>query len=188
MRNLLCISTLLFSIAATASIELENAKESGEINFLAIGKPAMIKIKGVAHAPKTQAKIENNKMSVVSTLILSDFDTGLGLRDEHMKKEFLEVKKFPTALLKIENINMPNGYEKKPFDIKDQEFKGKLSLHGKEQNIEGVFSLNESLELTAKFNIKLTDYGIEIPNYLGVVVADSVVIDTRINLTKKVNQ
>lgn len=187
MKNLLFVSTLLFSFATLASVDLENAKQTGEINFLAVGKPAMIKIKGIAHAPVTKAKIKNNKMSVQSILVLNDLDTGIGLRDEHMKEEFLQVKKFPMALLKIENITLPNGFEAKPSNIKDQTFEGKLTLHGKEQKIAGTFSLNESLELVAKFNIKLTDFGIEIPNYLGVVVADTVAIDTKINLVKKIN-
>jgi polyisoprenoid-binding protein YceI len=187
MKYLLYISTLLFSAATMASMNLENAKQSGEIIFLAVGKPAMIKIKGVAHAPVTTAKINNNKMSVESNLVLNDLDTGIGLRDEHMKEEFLQVKKFPTALLKIDNIILPNGFEAKPSDIKDQAFEGKLFLHGKEQKVAGTFSLNEALELVAKFNIKLTDFGISIPNYLGVVVADTVAIDTKINLVKKIN-
>jgi hypothetical protein len=55
MKYLLYISTLLFSAATMASMNLENAKQSGEIIFLAVGKPAMIKIKGVAHAPVTTA-------------------------------------------------------------------------------------------------------------------------------------
>lgn len=186
MKYFLYISTLLCSFATMAAVDLENAKQTGEVNFLAVGKPAMIKIKGVAHAPVTKAKINNNKMSVESILVLNDLDTGIGLRDEHMKEEYLEVKKFPTAHLKIESITLPNGFEAKPTSVKDQPFEGKLTLHGKEQKVSGTFSLNEALELVAKFDIKLTDYGISIPDYLGIVVADTVAIDTKINLVKKI--
>ncbi|MBC7538987.1 MAG: YceI family protein [Bacteriovorax sp.] len=187
MKYFLCLSTVLFSITTFATINLENAKQSGEINFLAIGKPAMIRIKGKAPAPVTKAIIENNKMSVESNLVLKDLDTGIGLRDEHMKDNFLQVKEYPTALLKIENITLPDGFETKPTTIKNQAFQGKLTLHGKEQIITGIFSLNESLELVAKFSIKLTDFGIEIPSYLGVNVADTVAIDTNFTLSRKDN-
>jgi len=170
-----------------ASINLESSKQTGEINFLAIGKPAMIKIKGVAHAPVTTAKINNNQMFVESILVLNDLDTGIGLRDEHMKNEFLQIKKFPNAILKISNIVLPKGFESHATEIKNQSFEGKLTLHGKEKKVEGTFSLNKSLELVAKFNFKLTDFGIEIPNYLGVIVADTVAVDTKINLLKKIN-
>ena len=185
MKYLLSLSTLLFSFATFASMDLENSKQPGEINFLAVGKPAMIKIKGVSHAPVTKAKIVNNKMSVESNLVLKDLDTGIGMRDEHMKDEYLEVKKFPTAILKIENIILPNGFEVKPTAIQNQNFEGNLTLHGKTHKIAGTFSLSGSLELDAKFDIKITDYGIELPNYLGVVVADTVGIDTKIFLIKK---
>ncbi|MDD4973287.1 MAG: YceI family protein [Bacteriovorax sp.] len=187
MKYFLSLSTMLFSLTIFAAIDLENAKQSGEINFLAVGRPAMIKIKGSAPAPVTKAQIDNNKMSVESSLVLNDLDTGIGLRDEHMKEKFLQVKEFPTAFLKIENITLPNGFEAKPLSIKDQPFEGKLTLHGREQKIAGTFSLSESLELIAKFSIKLTDFGIEIPSYLGVNVADTVVIDTKFTLSKKNN-
>lgn len=187
MKQLLCLSALLCSFTTMASVELQNVQKSGEVNFLAVGKPAMIKIKGATHAPETKAQIKNNKMNVESKLALSELDTGIGMRDEHMKDEYLEVKKYPTALLKIENIKLPDGFEANPSDIKNQSFEGELTLHGKQQKISGIFSLNKSLELVANFNIKLSDYGITIPEYLGVTVADSVTIDTKFNLTKKIN-
>jgi hypothetical protein len=185
MKYLLTLSTLFLSISTQASINLENIKQSGEINFLAVGKPAMIKIKGAALAPDTKAIIENNKMNVESNLVLNNLDTGIGLRDEHMKDEFLEIKKFPTAQLKISNIDLPPNFETKPTAISGKAFTGTLKLHGKEQKISGTFSLSDSLQLVAKFDIKLTDFGIEIPNYLGIVVADTVAIDTKINLARK---
>ena len=99
MKYLLCLSIFLFSMIAIAAIDLENVKQSGEINFLAVGKPSMIKIKGKAPAPFTKAIIENNKLSLESNLVLTELDTGIGLRDEHMKDKYLQVKEFPTAHL-----------------------------------------------------------------------------------------
>ena len=184
MKYFLALSTLFFSLSSFAAIDLENAK-SGEVNFLAVGKPAMIKIKGHAPAPVTKAKIENNKMSVESNLVLNDLDTGIGLRDDHMKENYLQIKQFPTAVLKIENITLPEGFETKPVKIKEQAFEGKLSLHGKEQKVAGTFSLSDTLELEAHFTLKLSDYGIEIPEYLGVKVADVVTVDTKFAFNKK---
>lgn len=185
MKRLICLSVFIFSVITHAALELENGKKAGELNFLAVGKPAMIKIKGTGPAPMAKAIIDNNKMSVDANLLLSELETGISLRDEHMKDKYLQVKEFPNARLKVELINLPEGFESKPTSIKDQPFQGKLTLHGKEQNISGVYSLSDSLELTANFNIKLTDFGIEIPNYLGVKVADTVAIDTKFILGKK---
>jgi polyisoprenoid-binding protein YceI len=107
------------------------------------------------------------------------------MRDEHMKEKYLQTKEYPNAILKIEKIVLPAGFETKPVTIKDQKFDGVLNLHGKDQKVSGTYSLSDKLELTAQFNIKLSDYGIEIPEYLGIKVADNVVVDTSFPLTKK---
>ena len=62
MKYILLLSTLVFSLNTLAAVNFENAKSGGETCFLAVGKPAMIKIKGRSPAPKTIVKIENNKM------------------------------------------------------------------------------------------------------------------------------
>ncbi|MGZ3787341.1 MAG: YceI family protein [Bacteriovorax sp.] len=185
MKYFLILSTLLLSLSSVAAINLENAKDAGETNFLAVGRPAMIKIKGKAPAPVTKVKIENNKMSILANLNLNNFDTGIGLRDEHMKEKYLQTKEYPAAVLKIEKLNLPKGFEEKPMAIQDQTFEGVLNLHGKDQNVTGTFSLSDNLELIAHFSIKLTDFGIEIPDYLGINVADTVTIDTKFSLAKK---
>ena len=185
MKYILLLSTFFCSLNSSAAVDFENAKSGGETCFLAVGKPAMIKIKGRSPAPKTIVKIENNKMSVESTVVLNDLDTGIGMRDEHMKDNYLQTKQFPNALLKIENITVAEGFETKPSKIKEQAFEGKLTLHGKEQKVTGTFSLSESLELVANFSFKLSDYGIEIPEYLGITVADQVKVDTEFKLVKK---
>ena len=185
MKYILLFSTVLFSLNTHAAIDFENAKSGGETCFLAVGKPAMIKIKGHSPAPKTIVKVENNKMSVESIVALNDLETGIGMRDEHMKDNYLQTKQFPNAVLKIENIPVADGFEAKPFKIKEQSFEGKLTLHGKEQKVSGTFSLSDSLELVANFSFKLSDYGIEIPEYLGITVADQVKVDTEFKLVKK---
>jgi hypothetical protein len=185
MKYILTLSTLVFTLTAHAALNLENTKNAGEVNFLAVGKPAMVKIKGKSPAPATKAKIENDTLSVESTLVLNTLDTGIEMRDEHMKEKYLQTKEYPNAILKIEKISLPAGFEAKPVAIKDQKFDGVLNLHGKDQKVSGTYSLSDKLELTAQFNIKLSDYGIEIPEYLGIKVADSVVVDTSFPLTKK---
>jgi polyisoprenoid-binding protein YceI len=124
-------------------------------------------------------------MMVESTFALVNLTTGIEMRDEHMKNKYLQVKEFPQAVLKIESINLPEGFEEKATNIKEQNFSGKLSMHGVEREVSGTFSLSESLELSARFILKLTDFGIEIPNYLGVVVADTVTVETTFSLIKK---
>ena len=58
-------------------------------------------------------------------------------------------------------------------------------MHGKEVPVKGTFSLNDKKVADAEFKIKLSDYNIEIPDYLGVKVAELVTIKTQIQFEKK---
>ena len=61
---------------------------------------------------------------------LSSIDTGIPLRNEHMRDNFLETKKFPTAVFKVIKI-MPASpaklIDQKPLKLMAE---GNLSIHG----------------------------------------------------------
>ncbi len=165
----------VFSFSAMASAADFRSKNSGNLTFEAVGKPAMIKIKGESSAPQSTLKVNGGIGSLESSLDLENLKTGIDLRDEHMKENYLETKKYPKAILVITSLSIPENW-----DVSEQEFSGVLNLHGKEQPVKGTFSMNNKKEVNADFKIKLTDFGITIPNYLGITVADSVNIKTQI--------
>lgn len=175
MKTIIAFLSLLLMSPAYADL---HSTKNGQTTFEAVGKPAMIKIKGEAPAPLALIKTENNKHSLESTLDLNLLTTGIDLRDEHMKEKYLETAKFPKAKLTIDDLNLP-------ANAKDQAFKGTLSLHGKEAPVEGTFSFNEKKEASAEFKIKLSDFGIEIPEYMGIKVAETVTIKTQIQFENK---
>ncbi len=152
----------------------------GHLVFEAVGKPAMIKIKGESPAPKSSMMHSKGSVRIESALELDQLKTGIDLRDEHMKEKYLEIKKYSQAKLIIENLAIPENTE-----IKDQEFSGTLNLHGKEAPVKGVFNMSKDRLVEAEFKIKLTDYGIEIPEYMGINVAETVNIKTKIQFEKK---
>ncbi len=182
MKTILLLLAIFLISSAHAAF---HSTKVGQTIFEAVGKPAMIKIKGEAPVPTTIMKTENNKVSLESTLDLNLLKTGIDLRDEHMKEKYLETGKHPQAKLVITSLDLPANWEDSPIAIKDQPFKGTLHLHGKEAPVEGIFSLNEKREATSEFKIKLTDFGIEIPEYMGIKVAETVTIKTQIQLEKK---
>jgi polyisoprenoid-binding protein YceI len=54
-----------------------------------------------------------------------------------------------------------------------------LKLHGVEKPVSGTFDLSgsgASPKLAAKFAIKLSDFGIGIPSFAGVTMADEVAV------------
>lgn len=181
------LSLLTFTILTTAhsaQVDFKSTK-SGKLNFEAVGRPAMIKIKGESAAPQTVLTFNDGKVYLESHLDLEQLDTGIDLRDEHMKEKYLETKKYPKAKLVITSLKLPADWEKNPTIVAEQEFEGTLNLHGKTSPVKGTFTLSDKKEANAEFRIKLTDFDIEIPEYLGVKVADLVTIKTQIQLERQ---
>ena len=61
-------------------------------------------------------------------------------------------------------------------------FQGVLSLHGIEKPVSGTVKAQRNgnqLNVAASFGLKVTDYGIAIPSFAGVTMAESVDIDVQ---------
>jgi polyisoprenoid-binding protein YceI len=102
---------------------------------------------------------------------VKNLDTGLELRTTHAKDKYLEMKKYPTIDL-IEAVGQ-NG-------------KGtaKIRLHGKENTVTGTYTIIQDKILSAKFNVKLSDFDINDINYKGVGVDDEVPVEIQLPLQK----
>ena len=171
MRVYFLLAGFLALSLNAASFDLSKAKS--EVGFLAIGQPSSLKIKGVAQGEKTVAgtfKIEGKTFSGRALLKLSSLDTGIEMRDQHMKEKYLEVQKFPVAELTVTDLSV---------GAKEAPFKGELKLHGVQKPVDGkatVQANGSELNLTFEFGLLLKDYAIEIPSYLGIKVANEVKI------------
>lgn len=88
---------------------------------------------------------------------VTKFETGLSLRDKHLK-EVLEATRFPTSSLRFKT------------DGKDS-FTGHLTFHNVTKPISGIF---ETSPIRLEFNIHLPDFGIRPPSFMGVTVLDDV--------------
>lgn len=172
-----------------AVLELDPAQS--RVEFLAVGKPSMIKIKGKG-APAAGALDLTKKENLGEIQVdLDQFDTGIGLRDQHMKEKYLEtkdpVKRF--AKLKVTRMEFPSELVHGRGERAGIAFQGILSFHGESKEVAGLFDAKtEGEELTgsSRFQIRLTDYKVEVPSYLGVKVADTVDVD--VNLKGKLKQ
>ena len=122
--------SLLTSLASQASI-YKFAPEKGKVTFIAKGKPALISIRG--EGAGVEGVITENKEVVAGevTFQLKSLNTGIDLRDEHMKNKYLEVEKYPTANLKLKDLKIPLQASE-PF-----KFTGVMTLHGVEQPFYG---------------------------------------------------
>lgn len=114
------------------------------------------------------ATVTGNKVSAKNIVVdLKSMSTGLDLRDDHAKNKYMEVGKYPEAVL-IE-ANGENG-----------KGTGKLKFHGKENAISGTYTIQGGKMLNATFKIKLSDYGISDISYKGIGVEDEVKIEVQV--------
>jgi len=97
---------------------------------------------------------------------LNDMKTGIELRDDHMKKKYLEVEKFPTATLKS-----ASG--------KGGDFQGELEVHGVTKPVTGKYEVTGD-SVKAKFTVKMSDFNIAKAKYMGVGAKDEIAIESTI--------
>lgn len=107
---------------------------------------------------------------------LSVLDTGIGLRNEHMKDNYLEIGKgpdFATAVLSA--ITLP-GADAATISGKTA-FSGDLKVHGVTRPVQGTADIRRSgnsIHISARLPVRLPEFGIPSPRYLGVGVRDEV--------------
>jgi polyisoprenoid-binding protein YceI len=110
------------------------------------------------------------------TVDLQKLETGIGLRDRHMKTNYLEVEKgqeFAAARLQDIRIERLEG---------KTSFRGVLMLHGERKEIAGVAELKPNgvgYKVDASFKMRMSDFQIPDPTYLGVGVKDEVQVRVR---------
>jgi polyisoprenoid-binding protein YceI len=109
---------------------------------------------------------------------LATLNTGIGLRDRHMRENYLEVQKGPEyATATLENIRLEK------LDGKTV-MKAMLRLHGQRREVTGTAEIrheNGRARVVAHFPVKVTDFQIAKPSYLGVGVREE--IQVKVSMT-----
>ena len=107
------------------------------------------------------------------TVDLIKLETGISLRDRHLRNNYLEIQKGPDfAVAKLENIKIQKLSGKTSFS-------GTLMLHGKQQNVTGTADLQpdgKAYKVDASFPLHISAFQIPEPTYLGVGVSDEITI------------
>ena len=168
------------ALAAKPS-QLDLSKGESRVEFVAIGKPSAIKIKGTGGPMQGLVKVADSGVTGTLNFDLNSLDTGIALRNEHMKVKYLQTSQNPTAQLTLTRVALPLGWSEKKERVEGADFEGKLKLHGVEKPVVGKISvLPEGTMMggSAEFKIKISDFGIDVPSYAGITVTDEVQIQT----------
>ncbi len=183
------LTTAICLAAPQSAAEFPLEKMKSEVRFLALAKPGSLKIQGELKQPEAgkrsldgKLKLDGTKLAGNATVRLDDFDTGLSLRNRHLR-ERLETTKYPETVLTLEPTILPDSFKTSEASADKVEFKGTLKLHGKETKVVGQLSCTKKKNKHSfdfSFPVKLTSVGIEPPSYLGVSVADEVKISVSV--------
>lgn len=179
-RRILAAGGLLagLTVALAAHAEFVAAGDI-DVKFQAKG-PAGLKING--HGASLTATEKDGNVEFVAAL--DGLKTGIGKRDEHLKKT-LEVDKYKHAKLVV-----PRSAVKLPEDQKSIEGKttGTFTLHGQSKKVPVEYKVKRTgsdYHVQGLTTIDIEDFGIEQPCYLGVCVDPNVKVKVKIKLRDK---
>src|SRR5262245_3454296 len=169
-------------VAMTASAHAQDTLKvtSGDVTVvcpLTVGGSFEAKTKAVSGqvgpAPQQAGPVGGSIQVKLDTL-----QTGIEMRDNHMRQNYLEVGKgseYAVAVLDQIHVDKVEG---------KATFRGKLTLHGQPRDVVGtavVQKKDAGLHVEAQFPVKVSEFQIPKPTYLGVGVRDE--IQVKVNLS-----
>lgn len=104
---------------------------------------------------------------------LASLDTGIGLRNRHMRENYLETEEYPYAKYKGEIVSIDGG------DTYTVRTSGTMSIHGVDREMESICKVNTSASgyhVVVEFNIRLTDFNIEVPSLMFMKINEEIVV------------
>ncbi len=112
------------------------------------------------------------------TVDLATLDTGIQLRNEHLRDNYLEVGRGLTFARAVLSQVRVTGLDPQAF-VGRGTFTGMLQLHGQTKAVAGRVEIRRNgaaLDVRAEFPVVLPEFGIPKPRYLGVGVRDQVTV------------
>jgi len=161
---------LLLMLALSTNILAANKIIKSDIAFTAVGKPAFIKANGHVPLKKSDLTMKKDLLSGSLTVSLAMLDSGIELRDTHLKEKYLHTVKHPIATLTFKGQKIMKSTSK-------QKVTGTLMFHGKEKEItiEALITkVDKVIKVQSDFDFLLTDYGVELPSFQGITAANKV--------------
>jgi polyisoprenoid-binding protein YceI len=174
MRNLVVIIILTLALPAAAEVVRYEIGEGSEIVFES--KAPLDSFEGRTNAVHGwfEADLQSlgDSITVMVTVDLATFDTGIGKRNQHMRDNHLETDRFPQARFvggAVEAVRTGEG-------ALVANLRGELDLHGVTLPLGCEVTLRSSddgsVMVTAGFVVKLSDHDIERPRFLVMKLAD----------------
>ena len=146
------------------------------VEFATVGSPQLIKINGKSNKSCEGYLVIQSDGQVSESALkmnLTDIDTGIALRNRHLRENYLKTNEFPEAQLKIKKLEQ---FESQIMGKSNQksDFIADLTLKGQSAPV-----MNPKYQITqnkasAEFDVDLPEHKIERPSFMGVKIIDKV--------------
>jgi polyisoprenoid-binding protein YceI len=135
------------------------------------------------------AKLSSTKGKV--TVDLRSLDTGIDLRNKHMRDNHLHTDSFPNAIFQVDSLLMNEGV---PSATDSVTIHGEMTIHGisRPMSAQGVITgrtgseATGALRIQSEFPLKVTDFGVPRPEFLFLKLAEEVKIVVDLTLEPEV--
>ncbi len=146
----------------------------GTASFKAAG-PAGMDIVGKT----SDITVSETNQDVLVKVALARLDTGISLRNKHMREKYLEVTKYPNAelVVKRSDLKVPEAGREV-----QSEADGEMRIHGRSRRVRFNYhakNTNDGLNVVGSTRIDIREYGIQVPSYLGITVKPNVDISVQ---------
>ena len=167
MRRMLAAVLLLGGLVHAAI-----TSPSGSSVLVSLQGPAGLRIEGTTH----ELTISEREGELVFEVPLSGVDTGIGLRNRHLR-DYLDVSHFPRAELRVarRTVQLPA-----PGKWTESDTPGTLTIRGVSRPCTVHYRAEGGAEgevrVRGTTRIDMRDFRVEVPSYLGVTVDPAVSI------------
>ena len=175
--SVVTVSVFVASVTVAAQAAFSSPRDA-RVTFSAAG-PAGLKIEGTT----SELRVIEEAGNVMVDVPLANLATGIALRDQHMKEKYLEVSKYPDAILTVARsaLKVPASGGQLTADAS-----GTLKLHGQVRPVTVRYDATadaDGLAVHGKLHLRMDEFGITVPSYLGVTVKPDVDVVASFHVT-----
>jgi polyisoprenoid-binding protein YceI len=156
---------LVATAAQPASAKLGNAHDASVV--ASTSATGGLKIQ----AQTAELRLDESPTGVVTIVIpLANLDTGIALRNRHLREKYLQVDKYPTAVLTVARsaLEFPA-----PGANVTRSAPGMLTLHGVTKPVMFTYTAQRAgaeYAVHGSVHVNINDFGVPTPSFLGVSV------------------
>jgi polyisoprenoid-binding protein YceI len=131
--------------------------------------------------PEDESRLASSELHL--EVKLETLDTGIGLRNRHMRDNYLETDEFPFAVYAARLT----GFEKLSDTLYSAIAEGMMKIHGVERPIQVTTTLipyNEGFRVSCDFEVNLKDYRIKIPKFMFLKIDEIIRLELNFYLKR----